>query len=215
MGDLVEEVQGIGWVQILPVGEKAMEAYQYQLMHILPNSKIPFATLPLDVLISAKSALLKKKQAEGKDEVAHQQTSLPVKRGQAVPETPAIDTKGVFSVDEYKFPHAIIIHEAGLKPETLIQEYRKLFTYLKLDQQPEVGLTLIVTPKWMFIAPLVGPYTYHSGLPAFLDAYAYLGIVNIQIIEEEWPATAGLVERTQLLPTEVLEKSSTYKIADI
>jgi hypothetical protein len=48
----------------------------------------------------------------------------------------------------------------------------------------------------------------------YLDAYAYLGIVNVQVVEEEWPATAGLVERTQLLPTEVLEKSSTYKTAD-
>lgn len=66
----------------------------------------------------------------------------------------------------------------------------------------------------MFVAPLVGPYTIYQGLPVYLDAYAYLGIVNVQVVEEEWPATAGLVERTQLLPTEVLEKSSTYKSAD-
>lgn len=182
-------------------------------MHILPNSKIPFASLPLDVLISAKSALIKKKQAEGNDDQI-QQTSLPPKRGQPVPEVPAIDTKGVFSLDEYKFPHAVIIHETGLKPETLLQEYRKLFTFLKLDAQPDVGLTLIVTPKWMFIAPLVRPYTVYQGLPVYIDAYAYLGIVNIQVVEQEWPATAGLVERTQLLPTEVLEKSSTYKVAN-
>ena len=102
----------------------------------------------------------------------------------------------MFNLDEYKFPHAIIIHEGGLKPETLIQEYRKLFTFLKLDQQPEVGLTLIVTPKWMFVAPLVAAYTVYQGLPVYLDAYAYLGIVNVQVVEEEWPATAGLVERT-------------------
>jgi hypothetical protein len=69
MGDLVEEVQGVGWVQVLPVGEKASQPKQYQLMHILPNQKIPFASLPLDVLISAKSALIKKKQAEGNDDV--------------------------------------------------------------------------------------------------------------------------------------------------
>ncbi len=66
----------------------------------------------------------------------------------------------------------------------------------------------------MFIAPLVRPYTVYQGLPVYIDAYAYLGIVNIQVVEQEWPATAGLVERTQLLPTEVLEKSSTYKVAN-
>lgn len=213
MGDLVEETQGIGWVQILPVGEKASQPKQHQLMHVLPNNKIPFASLPLDVLISAKSALLKKKQAEGNDDVV-QQPVMPAKRGQPVPEVPAIDTKGVFHVDEYHFPHACIIHETSLKPEALIQEYRKLFTYLKLDAQPEVGLTLIVTPKWMFIAPLVAPYTVFRGLPVYADAYAYLGIVNVQVVEEEWPATAGLVDRTQLLPTEVLERSSNYKTAE-
>ena len=66
----------------------------------------------------------------------------------------------------------------------------------------------------MFIAPLVRPYTVYQGLPVYIDAYSYLGIVNIQVVEQEWPATAGLVERTQLLPTEVLEKSSTYKVAN-
>ena len=163
-------------------------------------------------MISAKSALLKKKQAEGSDEI-HQVASMPPKRGQPVPE-PAIDTKGVFTLEELKYPHGVIIHEGGLKPETLIQEYRKLFTFLKLDARPEVGLTLIVTPKWMFVAPLVQAYTVYQGLPVYLDAYAYLGIVNIQVVEQEWPATAGLVERTQLLPTEVLEKSSNYKAAE-
>ena len=48
----------------------------------------------------------------------------------------------------------------------------------------------------MFIAPLVRPYTVYQGLPVYIDAYAYLGIVNIQVVEQEWPATAGLVERT-------------------
>lgn len=212
MGDLVEEVQGIAWVQILPVHEKASQPQQYQLMHILPNSKIPFASLTLDIMISAKSALMKKLQAEGGEEI-HQQTTLPPKRGQPVPE-PALDTKGVFTLEELKFPHAVIIHDSGLKQETLIQEYRKCFTYLKLDHHPEVGLTLIVTPKWMFVAPLVQAYTVYQGLPVYLDAYAYLGIVNIQVVEKEWPATAGLIDRVQLLPTEVLEKSSNYKVAE-
>jgi hypothetical protein len=31
-------------------------------MHVLPNSKIPFASLPLDVLIANRTAALKKKQ---------------------------------------------------------------------------------------------------------------------------------------------------------
>jgi hypothetical protein len=78
----------------------------------------------------------------------------------------------------------------------------------------EVGMTLIVTPKWMFVAPLTGAYTVYQGLPVYADAYAFLGIVNIQLVEQEWPATAGLVDRTHLLPFEVLEKSSNYRSGD-
>lgn len=55
--------------------------------------------------------------------------TLNVKRGQQ-PEVPAIDTKGVFTLDEFNFPHAVMIHEAALKPETLLSQYRKLFTFL-------------------------------------------------------------------------------------
>ncbi len=58
--EVITEVQGLGWVQVLPVGEKSSQPYQYQLMHILPNSKIPFANLPLDVLIANKTAAIKK-----------------------------------------------------------------------------------------------------------------------------------------------------------
>ena len=45
----------------------------------------------------------------------------------------------------------------------------------------------------MFVAPLTGPYTTYQGLPVYADGYSYLGLVNIQVVEEEWPATAGLV----------------------
>jgi hypothetical protein len=63
----------------------------------------------------------------------------------------------------------------------------------------------------MFVAPITGPYTTYKGLPVYADGYSYLGLVDIQVVEEEWPATAGLVERTQLLPMEVLERTSRYR----
>jgi hypothetical protein len=48
-------------------------------------------------------------------------------------------------------------------------------------------------------------------MPVYIDGYAYTGILNVQNIEHEWPATVeGLVDRTHLLPFEVLEKSSRY-----
>ncbi len=88
-------------------------------MHILPNSKIPFSSLPLDVFISNKTAALRKRQEgangeEGKKEV----------------------DSTVFTLDEFDFPHAVSIHESALKAEPLIATYKKLYLTLALDKHP-------------------------------------------------------------------------------
>lgn len=71
----------------------------------------------------------------------------------------------------------------------------------------DVGVTVIVTPKWLFVATLTGPYTYNHGMPVYIDGYAYTGIINVQDVEKVWPATAGLVQ-SQPTIFETLEKSS-------
>ncbi len=58
----------------------------------------------------------------------------------------------------------------------------------------EAGLTLIVTPKWMFLAPVFNPYTHNRGMPVYADGYAFAGIMNIQLTQKQWPATAGIVD---------------------
>jgi len=116
------------------------------------------------------------------------------------------------TIEEYNFPHAIALHDSALKSESLLAEYRKCYQYLKLDKHPDVGITIIVTPKWLFVAPLTSPYTEQHGMPVYADAYAYLGILNIQNLELEWPATAGIATEigTHLLPFDVLERSSNF-----
>ncbi len=103
-----------------------------------------------------------------------------------------MDNPSIFTLDELNFPHAVAIHEQGLKGDSLLTQYRKCFTLLELDAHPLVGITILVTPNWLFIAPMSKPYTEYQGLPVYIDAYAYLGLVNIQVVEEEWPATAGI-----------------------
>ena len=49
----------MGWFQILPVGYKSSQPFQFNMMHILPSSKIPFAKVPLDMMISTKLTFLK------------------------------------------------------------------------------------------------------------------------------------------------------------
>lgn len=57
----------MGWFQILPVGCKSSQPFQFNMMHILPSSKIPFSKVPLDTMISTKLTFRKKKEKLDKD----------------------------------------------------------------------------------------------------------------------------------------------------
>lgn len=62
---------------------------------------------------------------------------------------------GLTLVDEYRFPHAVFqITPSDMNPEGLQYGYKKLFNFLGLGNKPEVGLTLIVAPQWMFMATI-------------------------------------------------------------
>jgi len=62
LSEVVGETQGLGWFQVLPVGQKSSMPYQFNMLHILPQVKIPVTKLPLDVFVSNQLALLRKKE---------------------------------------------------------------------------------------------------------------------------------------------------------
>jgi len=95
---------------------------------------------------------------------------------------------------EYQFDHCVYtITEMALTEEGLAYGYNKCATFLRLKERPDIGLTLIVGPKWMFVSVLAGPYTKNSsGNPVFLDGFSFAGLVSLQTVTSEWPATAGL-----------------------
>lgn len=67
---------------------------------------------------------------------------------------------GVFTIDEYNnFPHAVSVFEGQVTEATLASTYLKLQAFLKLDQDPDLGVTLLISPKWMFLATIAQPYT--------------------------------------------------------
>ena len=75
--------------------------------------------------------------------------------------------------------------------------FQKAAALLRLKQRSEVGMTVIISPKWMFVAILTQPYIHSSqNYPAFLDGFAFSGLVNIQTRDKLWPETAGLEETT-------------------
>ncbi|CDW89049.1 UNKNOWN [Stylonychia lemnae] len=215
---VLNEVQGLGFVSILPVGEKSSQPVQNQLIHILPNSKIPFQSLPLDLLITSKVQYVKLQQEQALEEARHNggQVKSPQKHSKDK-DSKKNEILNIITVDEYRFPHAVYIFEtSSLKEDHLINGYNKIHQFLQLDDHPESGLTIIATPNWMFVTTITGPYTKHTiyapdqrVVPVYADPYAYCGILNIQNTQKEWPATAGLSDDT-LSPYEVLERSSQY-----
>ena len=71
--------------------------------------------------------------------------------------------------------------------------FSRCANFLNLSSRPNIGLTVMVTPRWFFVGILTQPYyTTQSGNPVYLDGFDFAGLFSLQGITETWPATAGL-----------------------
>mmetsp|Transcript_21639 Transcript_21639/g.20755 ORF Transcript_21639/g.20755 Transcript_21639/m.20755 type:complete len:146 (+) Transcript_21639:882-1319(+) len=114
--DVVNEVQGLAWLQILPVGQKSSQPFQFNMVHVLPNSKIPFSSLTMDVLISNKTAFLKAQQDSLKEEDKQQVD----KRSSKMSEKQKEQNASIITLEEFKFPHAIFLLESTFTENLLM-----------------------------------------------------------------------------------------------
>ena len=57
---IITEVSAMGWIQILPVGQKSSSPFQFNCMHLIPSNQIPFDKVPLDSMIKNKTTFSKK-----------------------------------------------------------------------------------------------------------------------------------------------------------
>ena len=91
-----------------------------------------------------------------------------------------------------------------MNAEGLKYAYKKLYNFLQLEDMPDAGMTIIVSPQWMYVAPIHQAYHHEKflesvknreledGVPVYLDGFAYAGILNLQGIVQQWPQTAGI-----------------------
>jgi hypothetical protein len=84
-----------------------------------------------------------------------------------------------------------------MAPDGLKYAYSKIANFLKLGDLQSVhgcGVTLILTPVWMFVGIINKPYSVDpsTDVPLYHDGFAYAGILNLQTIKQVWPATAGM-----------------------
>lgn len=109
---MINEVKGLGWFQILPVGMKASQPYQFNIMHVIPSSKLPVETLPLDLLINNAVSYNRKAERRGMATSANQLAES--KFAAAATADAARETlekeavsQGLFMLPEYQFDHCV------------------------------------------------------------------------------------------------------------
>jgi len=75
----------------------------------------------------------------------------------------------------------------------------KISDELQLEKVKHLGITIILSKRWMFAAPLSEPYMkMENGLDLFVDPFSYGGILNIHIKQLEWPETANFDEDKEI-----------------
>lgn len=69
----------------------------------------------------------------------------------------------------------------------------KLCEEVELEKYPNLGVTILLNERWMFMATLSTPYmVMENGLDLFVDPFSYGGVLNIHIKQHQWPQTAGI-----------------------
>ena len=75
--------------------------------------------------------------------------------------------------------------------------YTRIGNFLRLNTRPNIGVTVVISPRWFFVAVLTQPYaTAPNGNPVYLDGLDFAGLVSLQTTDSTWPGTAGLEDQT-------------------
>lgn len=82
---------------------------------------------------------------------------------------------------EFKFDHVLYEISASQFNESGLQyAYGICRDFLRLKMRAELGFTVIVSTKWLFVGVLTQPYTVSAqGYPVYLDGFSYVGLVSL------------------------------------
>lgn len=152
------------------------------MLHVLPNNKIPVDKLPLDQWISNALGYQRKQERSGPAATRHGSMT---KREETLM---VAAQSGLFLIPEFQFEHCIYsipTDAIGADPGSFIMDvYRRCSDFLRLATKPDTGLTVLVSPRWLFVTVLTNPYTKTGqGFPVYLDGLAFTGLVSLQSIE--------------------------------
>ena len=122
-------------------------------------------------------------------------------------------------IPEYQFDHCIYQlqpENMANDPVTQMQEiYARCVHFLRLQSRPNLGVTVIISPRWFFCAILTQPYANApNGNPVYLDGFDFAGMLSMQRTADTWPATAGLEDQTISIAEALSKSTQETKIAD-
>lgn len=198
--EVIDETQGLGWFQVLPVGQKSSMPMQFNMLHVLPQSKIPVERLPLDTFIANKVSLLRKKERSlGGTAMMNNSMNRQLSAREEMEELAT--TQGLLMVSEFQFDHCImqLSRENFVSEGTaqLMDTFKRCSEFLRLATRPDSGLTVVISPRWFFMGLLTQPYAKSPvGHPVYLDGFDFTGLFSMQTTDKTWPATAGLEDQT-------------------
>ena len=214
--DLVVATKGHGFLQILPVGYRANQPFKTNLLQVLPKKAKAWGNFepPIDSLISLREEFYikenrrlfeqkqnkpkeKEKEAKTKDSISEAEKKFreeqQLEEDQKNEHIYKFSKENILRIPEYDFPHAVCMLDSKPSENSLLTDFMKMSDELDLGAFKDLGLTILLHEKWMFVTTVSKPYTkMENDLDLFVDAFSYGGIMNIHIKKHSWPQTAGI-----------------------
>jgi len=200
--DLVSATKGHGFLQILPVGYRSSHAFKSNLLQIIPKKTKDWGNFesPLDKMIAIREEFYKNENKRLFDENQKMDKKKPSVSEEVIKEEESknehiykFSKQNIFKLPEFDFPHCVCILDSKPTDNSLVTDYIKISDELDLKNLNNLGITIIMNDKYMFVSLLSQPYiTMEDDLHLFIDPFAYAGIANIHIKQYSWPQTAGI-----------------------
>lgn len=219
--DIVVATKGHGFIQILPVGYKSSYAFSSNLMHIVPKKVRDWgdSSVALDKMISIREEYYKKEnkrlfdENQKRKEVDSKKVKDPIGEAEHLEHEEKqkledaknehiyrFSKQSIFALPEFDFPHFVCILDAKPSDNSLVTDYMKISDELGLENLKNIGVTILINEKWMFVTLLSQPYMQlQNGADLFIEPFAYGGIQNIHTKVHTWPQTAGIDVENEIL----------------
>ena len=145
-------------------------------MHVLPEASIPFP-LPIDAFLKNQVSNDRKIERRNIKSVGNLSSEYQDRLQREL----AAKSQGLLVLPEFGFHHVLYqLTEAVLSAEGLMYGFTKCATFLKLRDNADLGLTVLISPKWIMLALTKDAYVRTAdSTEVYLDGFAFAGLMQL------------------------------------